>query len=170
MYTTRFAFAALACSSGFHTSFNFPRVHKHSYLGLSRPLPTCKDYNSQAHIKDLPTQGMIDSGVISMDSSEQQQPETRVIQQKDDVSSSLDTPTVVALSEEDAKQIIDMLRADDMGARVAAAHRLDLVALTLGEQRTREVQFIHSSLFFSSPLQTPHRSYSFIILLPYDRN
>ena len=78
-----------------------------------------------------------------------------MIQQKDDVSSSLDTPTVVALSEEDAKQIIDMLRADDMGARVAAAHRLDLVALTLGEQRTREVQFIHSSLFFSSITDPP---------------
>jgi hypothetical protein len=132
--------------------FQLDSLTSTSILTLASDLPTCKDYNTQAHIEDLPTQGMIDSGVISIESSE---PETRVIQQKDDVSLSPGTPTVVALSEEDAKQIIDMLRADDMGARVAAAHRLDLVALTLGEQRTREVQFIHSSLFFFSITDPP---------------
>lgn len=75
-----------------------------------------------------------------------ERPEAKNAQLSKDASSSLTNaiaPTA-ALSEEDAKQVIDMLRADDMGARVAAAHRLDLVALTLGEQRTREVRYTHS--------------------------
>lgn len=41
--------------------------------------------------------------------------------------------------EEEARQAIDMLRGDDLSARVAAAHRLDAVASALGEERTREV-------------------------------
>ena len=41
--------------------------------------------------------------------------------------------------EEEARQAIDMLRGDDVSARVAAANRLDAVAKTLGEERTREV-------------------------------
>jgi hypothetical protein len=57
------------------------------------------------------------------------------------------SPTVVALSEEDARQLIDMLRGDDVGARVAAAHRLDLIAVALGEQRTREVRLFHLGRF-----------------------
>jgi len=40
--------------------------------------------------------------------------------------------------EEEARQAIDMFRGDDMSARVAAANRLEAVALVLGEQRTRE--------------------------------
>ena len=41
--------------------------------------------------------------------------------------------------EEEARQNIDMLRGDDLPARVAAANRLDAIAKTLGEERTREV-------------------------------
>lgn len=47
--------------------------------------------------------------------------------------------------EEDARQAIEMLRGDDVSARVAAANRLESVSTVLGEQRTREV-----SVFFSS--------------------
>jgi hypothetical protein len=41
--------------------------------------------------------------------------------------------------EEEARQAIDMLHGDDVGNRVAAAHRLDAVAAALGHERTREV-------------------------------
>jgi hypothetical protein len=41
--------------------------------------------------------------------------------------------------EEEAKQAIDMLHGDDVGNRVAAAHRLESVAAALGPERTREV-------------------------------
>jgi hypothetical protein len=41
--------------------------------------------------------------------------------------------------EEEARQAIEMLRGDDVSARVAAASRLESVAKTLGEERTREV-------------------------------
>jgi hypothetical protein len=41
--------------------------------------------------------------------------------------------------EEEARQAIEMLRGDDVSARVAAANRLESVATVLGEQRTREV-------------------------------
>jgi hypothetical protein len=44
-----------------------------------------------------------------------------------------------ATTEEEARQAIEMLRSDDLSARVAAAHRLDSVAAVLGEERTREV-------------------------------
>jgi serine/threonine-protein phosphatase 2A regulatory subunit A len=40
--------------------------------------------------------------------------------------------------EEEARQAIDMLRGDDVSARVAAASRLESVACVLGEERTRE--------------------------------
>ncbi|KAL3912526.1 MAG: hypothetical protein SGILL_006846 [Bacillariaceae sp.] len=40
--------------------------------------------------------------------------------------------------EEEAKRAIDMLRGDDVAARVAAASRLESVATVLGEQRTRD--------------------------------
>jgi hypothetical protein len=44
------------------------------------------------------------------------------------------------ISEEDeARQAIDMLRGEDVAARVSAANRLDAVAAVLGEKRTREV-------------------------------
>lgn len=43
-------------------------------------------------------------------------------------------------SEEEARQAIEMLRGDDLSARVAAAHRLDSVAAVLGEERTRNVR------------------------------
>jgi hypothetical protein len=54
------------------------------------------------------------------------------------------TTTVIAppehLSEgEEARQAIDMLRGDDVSARVAAASRLESVASVLGQERTREV-------------------------------
>lgn len=41
--------------------------------------------------------------------------------------------------EEEARQAIDMLRGEDVSARVAAANRLEAIAAVLGEQRTREV-------------------------------
>jgi hypothetical protein len=41
--------------------------------------------------------------------------------------------------EEEARQAIDMLRGDDVSARVAAANRLEAVASALGQERTREV-------------------------------
>ena len=41
--------------------------------------------------------------------------------------------------EEQARQAIEMLRGDDVAARVAAASRLESVASVLGEQRTRDV-------------------------------
>jgi hypothetical protein len=42
--------------------------------------------------------------------------------------------------EEEARQAIEMLRGDDVSARVAAANRLEAVASVLGEQRTRDVR------------------------------
>ena len=46
----------------------------------------------------------------------------------------------VQLSEEDeARQAIDMLRGEDVSARVAAANRLESVAAALGHERTRDV-------------------------------
>jgi hypothetical protein len=42
--------------------------------------------------------------------------------------------------EEEARQAIEMLRGDDVSARVAAANRLEAVAAVLGEQRTRDVR------------------------------
>lgn len=42
--------------------------------------------------------------------------------------------------EEEARQAIDMLRGDDVSARVAAASKLGAVASVLGEERTREVR------------------------------
>lgn len=41
--------------------------------------------------------------------------------------------------EEEARLSIEMLRGDDVSARVAAASRLESVASVLGEERTREV-------------------------------
>ena len=46
--------------------------------------------------------------------------------------------------EEEARQAIDMLRGDDVAARVAAASRLESVASVLGEQRTRDVRNCNS--------------------------
>jgi hypothetical protein len=41
--------------------------------------------------------------------------------------------------EEEARQAIEKLRGDDVSARVEAAHKLEAVAKTLGEERTRDV-------------------------------
>ena len=41
--------------------------------------------------------------------------------------------------EDEARQAIDMLRGDDVSERVAAANRLEAVAVALGQERTREV-------------------------------
>jgi hypothetical protein len=48
-------------------------------------------------------------------------------------------------AEEEARQAIDMLHGDDVGNRVAAAHRLESVAAALGPERTREVCIMLSS-------------------------
>lgn len=42
--------------------------------------------------------------------------------------------------EEEARQAIEMLRGEDVSNRVAAASRLESVALVLGEERTRNVR------------------------------
>jgi hypothetical protein len=55
-------------------------------------------------------------------------------------SPSTTTTTIIVGKEEDARQAIEMLRGDDVSARVAAAHRLDLVANVLGPERTRDVR------------------------------
>jgi len=41
--------------------------------------------------------------------------------------------------EEQARQAIDNLKGEDLPERIAAANRLDDIAKTLGEERTREV-------------------------------
>jgi serine/threonine-protein phosphatase 2A regulatory subunit A len=51
---------------------------------------------------------------------------------------SLRFPTNNASEDEEARQAIDMLRGDDVSARVAAANRLEAVAAALGEERTRD--------------------------------
>ena len=63
------------------------------------------------------------------------------------------TPTLALIpanisKEEEARQAIDMLRGNDVSQRVAAAHRLDSVAIALGEERTRNVSFNYLSKFF----------------------
>jgi hypothetical protein len=55
-------------------------------------------------------------------------------------SSSVVAPMQVS-EEEEARQAIEMLRGDDVSARVAAASKLGAVASVLGEERTREVGF-----------------------------
>ena len=42
--------------------------------------------------------------------------------------------------EEEARQVIEMLRGDDVSERVSAARRLESVAAVLGEKRTRLVR------------------------------
>ncbi len=44
--------------------------------------------------------------------------------------------------EEEARQAIEKLRGDDVTARVEAAYKLEAVAKTLGEERTRDVSRI----------------------------
>lgn len=55
---------------------------------------------------------------------------------------------------EDPKLAIEMLRSEDMSTRVAAAHKLDLIAIALGPQRAREVRytqnvFVRTLIFLS---------------------
>lgn len=52
--------------------------------------------------------------------------------------SALLTP-IVLTKEEEAKQAIESLRAEDMAQRVTAAHRLPAIAAVLGPERTRNV-------------------------------
>ena len=42
--------------------------------------------------------------------------------------------------EEEARLAIEMLRGEDLSARVTAANQLDSVAAALGEERTRDVR------------------------------
>lgn len=44
-----------------------------------------------------------------------------------------------SVTEEEARQFIEMLRSEDVSSRVAAANRLDAVAMALGCDRTRDV-------------------------------
>ena len=57
---------------------------------------------------------------------------------------------VVLTKEEEAKQAIDLLRADDMAQRVTAAHRLPAIAAVLGPERTRTVSRCLCFLFVMS--------------------
>ena len=47
---------------------------------------------------------------------------------------------LIVSQEDEARQAIDMLRGDDVSDRVAAANRLEAVAIALGQERTREVR------------------------------
>ena len=61
----------------------------------------------------------------------------------EDTKSPLAPPPAVQMSEEEeARQAIDMLRGEDVSARVAAANRLEAVAAALGHERTRDVSFV----------------------------
>jgi hypothetical protein len=51
-----------------------------------------------------------------------------------------DPRSTTNLTDEEARQCIDWLRSDDVAARVAAAHRLDAVAMVLGTERTQSVR------------------------------
>lgn len=62
--------------------------------------------------------------------------------EKNDGAVTIMDQTVTASEEEEARQAIDMLRGDDVSARVAAANRLEAVAAALGEERTREVSVV----------------------------
>lgn len=42
--------------------------------------------------------------------------------------------------EDEARQAIELLRSDELSARVSAAHRLPDIAAILGPERTREVR------------------------------
>ena len=56
---------------------------------------------------------------------------------------------VVVLSEEEARLCIEMLRSEDLANRVAAANRLDAVATSLGQERTRDVRgILYIYIFF----------------------
>ena len=46
---------------------------------------------------------------------------------------------LIVSQEDEARQAIDMLRGDDVSDRIAAANRLEAVAIALGHERTREV-------------------------------
>ena len=61
------------------------------------------------------------------------------------------TTNVTVAEEEEARQAIEMLRGDDMSARVAAASKLENVAAALGEERTRKVSIQRFKI-----LQSPH--------------
>ena len=61
------------------------------------------------------------------------------------------TTNVTVAEEEEARQAIEMLRGDDMSARVAAASKLENVAAALGEERTRKVSIQRFNI-----LQSPH--------------
>jgi len=47
-------------------------------------------------------------------------------------------PTALMSEDDEARQAIDMLRGEDVSARVAAANRLEAVAAALGHERTRD--------------------------------
>jgi hypothetical protein len=61
--------------------------------------------------------------------------------------------------EEEARQAIEMLRGDDVSARVAAASRLEGVAKTLGEERTREVGALYRLKVSKQALRVAHVSH-----------
>jgi serine/threonine-protein phosphatase 2A regulatory subunit A len=71
--------------------------------------------------------------------------------------------------EEEARQAIEMMRSEDLSARVLAAHRLDEIAAVLGPERTREVRKRRAakSEFLKRFLKYLQYSFIFVVLL-YD--
>ena len=59
-------------------------------------------------------------------------------------SSTMPGPMDADMEQDDARQAIDMLRGEDLSERIAAANKLESIAKTLGEERTREVSRIRS--------------------------
>jgi hypothetical protein len=51
-------------------------------------------------------------------------------------------PVAPITQEDEARQVIEMLRGDDVSERVSAARRLEAVAAVLGEKRTRLVRWV----------------------------
>jgi hypothetical protein len=78
--------------------------------------------------------------------AQEQQPQPRMtVVSTGDASSAAAAAAAATSKEEEARQAIDMLHGDDVGNRVAAAHRLESVAAALGPERTREVRILLSS-------------------------
>ena len=65
------------------------------------------------------------------------------------------------VTEEEARQFIEMLRSEDVSSRVSAANRLDVVAMALGSDRTRDVRKSHISFPAVGVLNAP---FSILIL------
>ncbi len=73
---------------------------------------------------------------------------------------------LIVSQEDEARQAIDMLRGDDVSDRVAAANRLEAVAVALGQERTREVGARRVDCFVFILGQSQYASIAGIIAFP----